>query len=452
MLEQLWSILTFRADGTAQLVALGTALLGAAAGVVGSLALLRGRALISDTLAHTTLPGVAGAFLVAALAAPALVAPGSEWRMPLLLTGAALSAVLGVLAVQWLAGAARVTEDAAMAVVLSVGFGLGVVLMSVVQRLPTGGQAGLSRFIYGQTAAMAPGDVLLIAAAGVLSVAVVSLLFKEFRLVCFDRAFAAAQRGGPGAVGLVDLALLALITLVTVVGLQAVGLIMSVALLITPAVAARFWTDRLGTMVVIAGAIGAASGVVGTAASASAPRVPAGAAIVLAATALFALSLLIAPRRGVLASALAAHRRRRTTATEHALRAIYERAEAAGADTRAPFGAGGAPGALRLLRARGLVAREGARYRLTPAGAAAAAEVTRRHRLWETYLISAARHDPGHADHPADLVEHALGPDVVARLEAELTAAGVALPPQPGAVPPSPHALGPNAPRPGGAP
>lgn len=454
MLHDLWTIVTFRAGHTAMLVAWSTTLLGLAAGAVGTFALLRGRALISDTLAHATLPGVAGAFLVMAAAAPAMVEPGSAWRMPLLLTGATISGIIGVLCVQWLTRAARLGEDAAMAVVLSVTFGAGVVLMSVVQRLPTGGQAGISKFIYGQTAAVAPGDLALIAGAGVIVLVVVALLFKELRLVCFDRSFAAAQRGGPRGVALIDLALLALITMVTVVGLQAVGLIMSVALLITPAVAARFWTDRLWLMALVAAVVGGLSGLLGTAASMSAPGVPAGAAIVLAATALFAVSFLLAPRRGVAAALARTISRSSSMHRDHALRAAFEHAESRGADLLAPFPAaalGPSRGAstgvrwltLARLRGAGLLKPAGrGMVRLTSAGAVAAAEITRRHRLWEHYLISAARHDPGHADHPADLVEHALGPAVVDRLEAELARAGVRLPPTAPAVPPSPHAIG----------
>jgi manganese/zinc/iron transport system permease protein len=466
MWSQVLDMLTFRAGYNAALVVLGTAALGVAAGVVGVFAFLRGRALISDTLAHATLPGVCGAFVVGVLLDSGGVAE-SAWapgRLALLLGGAVVSGVLGVLAVHALTRVGRVGEDAAMAVVLSVFFGAGVVGVSVVQRMGVAGQAGLERFILGQTAALNQRDVWLMAATAAAVTAVTAACFKELRMVCFDRAFAAAQRAGPAGATAVDLLLLVLVVLVTVVGLQAVGLILIVALLITPAVAARLWTDRLAPMVVISAGLGAVSGMVGSAVSGAVERVPAGPAIVLTATLLFLVSLLAAPRRGVLARAVALWRQGLRVRREHLLRAAYERAEEHGAGMGAaldlaavrarrmsgPTGRGGMLGgllgalALRSLYRGGLaVPGPGGTVRLTPAGQREAARITRVHRLWEQYLISRARHDPTHADDPADLIEHALDPEIIADLERDVSAGG-------GRVPPSPHVL-PRAQEGGGA-
>lgn len=466
MWSQVFDMLTFRAGYNAALVVLGTAALGVAAGVVGVFAFLRGRALISDTLAHATLPGVCGAFVVGVLldAGGAAESTGAPGRLALLLGGAVVSGVLGVLAVHTLTRAGRVAEDAAMAVVLSVFFGAGVVGVSVLQRMSVSGQAGIERFILGQTAALNQRDVwLMVATAGVVT-AVITACFKELRLVCFDRAFAAAQRSGPAGATAADLLLLVLVVIVTVVGLQAVGLILIVALLITPAVAARLWTDRLAVMVAVSAGVGAVSGMIGSAVSGAVDRVPAGPAIVLVATLLFLLSLLAAPRRGVVARALGMWRQGLRVRREHLLRSAYESAElhatgmgvaldlaaVRGRRMSGPTGRGGMLGgllgalALRSLCRAGLVvpARDGT-IRLTPAGQREAARITRVHRLWEQYLISRARHDPTHADDPADLIEHALDPEIIADLERDLAEGG-------GRVPPSPHAL-PRAPEGGGA-
>lgn len=273
-------------------VLLGATALGIAAGTVGTFMVLRRRALVSDALSHATLPGLGLGFLLG-------LALGVEGRsLPLLLAGATVTGVLAVLAIQAIVRWTRLPEDAAIGAVLSVFFGFGVVLLSIIQGLPTAGAAGLKTFLFGQTAAMSAREA---AALGILALAaalVVGALFKELKLVAFDEGFARVQ-GWPA--GRIDLALMALVTLVTVVGLQTVGLVLIIALLITPAAAARFWSDRLEHMVLAAAAIGAVSGGVGAGLSATVPNLPAGAVIVLVATSLFLVSLLVGPARGLLA-------------------------------------------------------------------------------------------------------------------------------------------------------
>jgi manganese/zinc/iron transport system permease protein len=140
-----------------------------------------------------------------------------------------------------------------------------------------------------------------LAALALLAAAMVWLFFKEFRLLAFDEAFARAA-GWP--TGRIDVALMALVTLVTVVGLQTVGLVLIIALLITPAATARFWTDDLASMLIIAGGVGAVSGGFGALLSSRFADLPAGAIIVLVATTLFFISLIMAPSRGLLGRTL----------------------------------------------------------------------------------------------------------------------------------------------------
>ena len=301
LLERAIAVLTLQAGYNSAVVLVGAALLGVAAGVVGCFTFLRRRALISDALAHATLPGIAGAFIFGA-------AFGFETRsLPLLLTGAVLSGALGVLVVQWMARYTRLPEDAAIGAVLSVFFGLGVVLLSFIQTMPTGGQAGLAHFILGQTAAMAWSEAVAMGALALFATIVVMLFFKELRLVCFDASFAQAQ-GWP--VFRIDLLIASLTVLVTVIGLQTVGLVLIIALLIVPPVSARFWSDRLPHIVGISAAIGGASCYIGATLSAVLPDVPAGAIIVVTAGAFFAVSLAFAPRRGLIAAALSRVRMR----------------------------------------------------------------------------------------------------------------------------------------------
>jgi manganese/zinc/iron transport system permease protein len=249
-------------------------------------------------------------------------------------------------------------------------------------------------------------------------------LFKEFKLLCFDPGFA---RGIGFPVSVLDGLLMLLIVLSVVIGLQAVGVVLMAALLITPAAAARLWTDRLDVMVWLAGLFGALSGAVGTATSTVAERMPTGPLIVLAATSLFVFSLVFAPRRGILAKVLHRLALRSRVARENALRAFYELAEAAGswdlkvtleqlASLRGSRPATFAAAVARLQR-EGLVAASGGSLALTEAGLAAAHQVVRNHRLWEMFLMHEGLLNADHVDRDADMIEHHLPADTVAELE-----------------------------------
>ena len=305
--------LTFGLGYNATLVTLGAAMLGAAAGVVGSFLFLRKRALISDAVSHATLPGLVLAFIVMAMI------DGDGRFLPGLMAGAAASSLAGLALVTWMTTRTRLGEDAAIGAVLSVFFGFGVVLLTAIQSLSLGRQAGLEDFLLGSTAGMLRQDALMIAAGGALVVACVLALRRPFLLIAFDEEFARAQGI---AVTRMDFALMALAMAITVVGLKIVGLILIVALLIIPAASARFWSDNALRGVALSGLFGGVSGYVGAAVSATAPDLPTGPIIVLIAFALFAASLLFAPARGVLASLLRFLRFRRRVHLRQGLLAL----------------------------------------------------------------------------------------------------------------------------------
>jgi len=273
-------------DPTFRVVALGSALIGGVSGVLGTFALLRRQSLIGDVMSHAALPGIVLAFLLT----------GSR-DLPLLLAGASLSAWLGALTVLFLTHRLRLRAEAALALVLSVFFGFGIVLLTVAQRRPTAAQAGLERFLFGQAATMLERDLRAMVPAAALILLVVLLLWKELQVLAFDPMFAAAI-GLP--VGALDLLLTSLIVLAIALGLPAVGVVLMSAMLVAPAAAARQWTDRLERMAILAGGFGALAGLVGTGLSAWIGRLPTGPAIVLCASGIALISLLLAPRRGLL--------------------------------------------------------------------------------------------------------------------------------------------------------
>ncbi len=433
--EEVARTLTFRAGFNTSTVVLGTTLLGLAAGIIGVFALLRKRSLMADALSHATLPGIALAFLAA-------TALGAEGRtLPVLLAGAAATGVLGVVCIQAILRLTRLHEDAAIGIVLSVFFGAGIVGLSYIQANAASGAGGLSTFIYGQTAAMGVDDAALMGAIAVAAVLATALFLKEFAVVCFNDAFARVD-GWP--VTGVDAAMMALVVVVTVAGLQAVGLILVVAMLIIPPVAARFWTERLWTLVVLAGLIGAASGYLGSVVSALLPRKPAGAVIVLTSGGIFVASLLLAPARGVVATAVRRLTFRLRIARDHLMEDAFERVGAGGPRTiterdvqriarRRAWRRWFTPLVLASLRRAGMVARGAEGLIATDAGLARGARVGRNHRLWEQYLVSYADIAPSHVDWSVDQVEHVLSDELVAELEASLAARGVAIPSPPAA-------------------
>ena len=371
----LWQALTLQLGYNATLVTLGAAMLGMAAGATGTFLYLSKRALVSDAISHATLPGVVLGFM-------AMVAFGGDGRfLPGLMLGSALSAGLGLLAVTWLTTRTRLAEDAAIGAVLSVFFGFGVVLLTVVQVMDAGRQAGLETFLLGATAGMLWNEAMLIAGGGALVLALVVLLRRPMTLVAFDPGYAMGQGISLRAV---ELAMMGLALGITVVGLKVVGLVLIVALLIIPPVAARFWSERVGAVVAIAGLIGGLSGYAGAAISATAPALPTGPIIVLATFVLFVLSLLLAPGRGVLAAALRHLRFQRRVHLRQGLLAL-----ATGQPVYEPL-------TLRLMRRAGLVRADGV---ATEAGRAMAARARLDERRWQIlrsdpeFEAAAARYD-----------------------------------------------------------
>ncbi|MDZ4753236.1 MAG: iron chelate uptake ABC transporter family permease subunit [Phycisphaerae bacterium] len=405
--------LTLQGGRNTLLVIVGTALLGLAGGVAGSFALLRKRSLFADALGHATLPGVCVAFLIAE-------GLGSSGRsLPVLLAGATVAAVLATVLVQAMLRYTRLHEDAIIGVVLSVLFGVGVVLLSVIQTLPSGDQGGLKTFLFGQTAAMQQHDAILLGAIALATTVVAAAFFKELALVAFDELFARAIGLRTGAF---DLLLLLLVVAVTVAGLQAVGLMLVIAILIIPPVAARLWTNRTKRFVPLAALIGAVSGWIGASISSLAPRQPAGAVIVLTAASFFLISLFVAPR-GVLASQWRRARLSTRIAADHVMKLLLKRAMPTRELARSLGHRAGTTAALaQVLKLRGYVHRTADGWTLTERGHAAGATIARNHRLWALYLVRDAHLAPDHVDPSAEAIEHILDPVLLQDLERTLAA------------------------------
>ncbi|SDF14221.1 manganese/zinc/iron transport system permease protein [Fontibacillus panacisegetis] len=270
-----------------QWILMGSLLLGLGSGVIGSFTFLRKQSLLGDALAHAALPGICIAFMLSGVKS-----------VGLFMIGAIISGALATFGIHAITRYSRIKQDAALGIVLSVFFGAGVVMMTKIQHSGNGNQSGLDKYMFGQAASMVMTDVYLMGIVSLILVIVCALLFKEFKLISFDPGFA---RGMGMKVALLEQLMLLMTVVAVVVGIQAVGVVLVAALLITPAVAARYWTDSLGIMVIMAGVFGALSGVTGTLISGTVSNLPTGPVTVLAATLLFLVSVTFAPNRGLLA-------------------------------------------------------------------------------------------------------------------------------------------------------
>ncbi|MEM7668973.1 MAG: iron chelate uptake ABC transporter family permease subunit, partial [Pseudomonadota bacterium] len=273
-------------DHTLRNALAGAAILGVVCGVIGSFALLRRQSLIGDTLSHAALPGICLGFLVA----------GSRTLGPIL-AGAIISGALAGLIVMALTRGTRLKADAAMGIALSLFFAFGIVLLTFIQRQSGAAQAGLETFLFGQAAAVLTSDIALLGGLATAVLAIVVLLWKELKLVTFDPTYAQT-------IGLPVTALEALLTLTValavVIGLQMVGVVLMAAMIIAPAAAARQWVSRLETMVLLAALFGMLAGVIGAFVSSTAPGLATGPLVILIATGIVVVSILCAPRRGLL--------------------------------------------------------------------------------------------------------------------------------------------------------
>ena len=417
LLDNLWpAVFGVDLNYTLRNVIFGSAVLGAVGGVIGCFAVLRRQSLVGDTLAHAALPGICLAFLLT----------GSRTTGVLML-GAAISGWIGTLVLLGIIRGSRVKPDAALGIVLSVFFGVGTLLLTYIAQTGDAAQAGLDRFLFGQAASLAAEDAWLMLGVGAVVVGVVAVLFKEFKLLSFDADFAASI-GLPTT--LLSILLTTLIVVAVVIGLQAVGVILMVTVLIAPALAARQWTNRLETMLFLAAGFGVAAGVTGSVLSSEVARLPTGPAIVLVATAFVAVSILFAPERGILWEAIERARYRRPVVEAGLLADVRALAGMDGVVSVAALaGKRGQPARSLRRQLRGLARRDlitaagDDRWRLAPAGAAVAERAERRERLWKAYLGRQMELGTDGVHLSMDQIERTLPPETIALLERDLVAA-----------------------------
>lgn len=418
--EQAARFFTFQ-DATVRYALLGSIFLGLSCGLLGSFIVVRKMALVGDALSHAVLPGVAIGFL---------------WNMskdPMaIFIGAMVAGLVGTALVSAITRTTRLKEDAALGLVLATFFAAGICLVTMIQQLPTGNKSGIDKFLFGQAAALGADDIKLMGTVTAVALLLIIAFYKELLATSFDPGFARAS-GLPAR--WIHHGLMFLLAAAVVIALQAVGVVLVSAMLVTPAAAAYLLTDRLHRLVALASLFGVAAGVSGAFLSFVGPSLPTGPLMVVGASFVFALAFLFAPRHGVIARwwrrrTGAARTRRENTLKSmfHVWEAAAFRAEGVTLTELAEKRRETLEDALRLGRAlvrHDLATLSGDVLYFTPAGKQRASEIVRNHRLWELYLTNSAGIAPDHVHEDAERIEHVLGETVVRALERRLDYARV---------------------------
>ncbi len=397
-------------------VVLGSILLGASSAIVGCFTFLQKRALVGDAVAHSVLPGVCGAFLMAGTKNPLF-----------LIVGAFISGWLSIICMNLITRYSKLKEDTAVALILSVFFGFGVMLLTYIQQSGNASQSGLESFLFGKAAALVGSDVWIFGGLAVLMLLLVVLFYKEFIIVIFHKSF--AQTIGLPIVA-IEILLTTLTVLAVVVGIQSVGVVLMAAMLVTPAAAARFWTDKLHKMLFIAAGFGALAAIGGAFVSYIQTQMPTGPWIVLVASAIAMFSFFFAPNKGIVARKRRQYLYKKQILEENILKAIYHDIERS--ITKKTISSLNDIGlqrqfepvllrkTLKKLVRKQFIEKTQDGWQLTQKGNNKAKRLVKLHRLWELYLTEFLRLAPDHVHEAAEALEHILTPEIEAQLEARL--------------------------------
>ncbi|HXA02074.1 MAG TPA: iron chelate uptake ABC transporter family permease subunit [Cytophagaceae bacterium] len=414
-MEKLIQFLSF-SDPNVRFVVAGCVLLTVSSAIVGCFTFLRKRALLGDAVAHSVLPGVCLSFMIAGTKNPFV-----------LLIGAFLTGWLSLLAIDYITRNTKLKEDTAIGLTLSVFFGIGILLLTNIQHSGNAAQSGLDSFLFGKAASLMLDDILIFGTVGIILIVIVFLFYKELFLISFDENFARTI-GLP--VKTIELLLSTLTVMAVVVGIQAVGVVLMAAMLITPAAAARYWTSNLTSMIFLAVMLSMISGIGGAFVSYQEKNMPTGPWIVMIISVIAILSFLFSPQKGIAARLFIQRQHKLKILKENILKLLFQLGEKEKnfltersideiiqkrAMEKSELKKG-----LRLLRLEGYVSKETTGWKLTIEGKEQGQRVTRLHRLWEMYLTEYLRIAPDHVHDDAESMEHIITPEIEQKLEEQL--------------------------------
>lgn len=394
-------------------VVLGITLLGVGSAYVGTFSFLDKKALLGDAISHAVLPGICLGFILAGEKNPIYI-----------ITGAFLSGGFATFLSSWLKKNTKLSEDSIIATILSVFFGVGIVLLTALQKSGNPEIAGLNTFIFGNAIGISESDLMIYAGLSLTIILVLSLLLKEFRLMVFDPSFGKAI-GFP--ISGIRFLFNVLMILAVVIGIQAIGVVLMAALLITPGAAARFWTDRLNPLLILAASFSIVSGILGTYISFVIPQMPTGPWVVVFLSLFALISFLFSPKSGLVFRFFARRKYLQKTHRDHLLKALYKALE----DQREslpieeiydiyPFQFNQIKASIENLKQLNFITQNQEFISLTSKGKTEAMRIVRLHRLWELYLNESMNIAPDHVHDSAEQMEHLLTPELEMLLEKRL--------------------------------
>ena len=400
-------------DPNVRYVVLGSILLTSSSSIVGCFTFLKKKALVGDAVAHAVLPGVCLSFLLT-----------GEKNPFVLIIGAFITGWLSLIIIDAISGRSKIKEDTAIGLILSVFFGIGILILTIIQKSGAATQTGLDSFLFGKAASLVGQDLIVFGIVALLLFLSVWLLFKEFSLLSFDEAFAQTI-GLP--VRSIELVLTTLTVMAVVIGIQAVGVVLMAAMLITPAAAARFWTDKIKVMIALAAIFGSLSGLIGAYISYAAPSMPTGPWIVVVISTIAFISFFMAPGKGIIYRMRNQSRIKKHINDENILKTLYQLSEdeknyyeartVDGILSKRKFDKGNLESGLRRLKNEGFLNNDNGFWKLTLEGKEKGQRIVKLHRLWELYLTEYLKIAPDHVHDDADTIEHILTPELEARLE-----------------------------------
>jgi len=403
-------------NANVRLVLIGVIMLGASTAVVGTFTFLRKKSLLGDAIAHSVLPGICLAFILFNTKNPFV-----------LLIGAAVTGWLSTVAIDIITSKSRIKPDTAIALVLSVFFGTGMLLLTSIQQSGNAAQSGLNHFLFGKAASLLAIDVIMIASVSIILLTVVFFYFKAFTLISFDETFAHSL-GIP--VARYELILSTLTVLAICVGIQAVGVVLMAALLITPAAAARYWTNSLVIMVLLAVLFSIIASLGGVFVSYALPGMPTGPWIIMIISMLAFISIVVAPAKGIVAQMFNNRKTKDVVYNENILKCLFHLGEAdnnfegnrtiPNIQKRRFFNIVKLKKGLTKLRRLGYVNEAENSWALTKKGKQEGARIARLHRLWELYLNTFLKMPEDHVHQGAEVIEHFITPEIEEMLLAEL--------------------------------
>lgn len=400
-------------DPNVVLVVVGISFLSISAAMVGTFTFLDKKALIGDAISHAVLPGVCLAFMLAGTKNP-------YW----IVVGAFSTGALATYAISWISQQTKLKEDTVIASVLSVFFGVGIVFMTKLQQTGNASISGLDHFLFGNAISIVGEDILVYGTLALITILAILFFYKEFQLLIFNRDFARAI-GLP--VKRLEFVFNSLMVLAVVTGIQAIGVVLMAALLITPAAAARFWTDKLSRMLTLAVLMALFSGIAGAYISFTLPNMPTGPWVVVVLSALAFFSFFFSHKKGLITRWYSKRNYQRKIHADHILKTLYYAAEAHREGLAIeeikqsfPHKRRQTQDSIKALSRKGYLDINQHFVTLTKSGTSEAKRIIRLHRLWELYLTEYVNIAPDHVHDTAGKIEHILTPEIEAKLDAKL--------------------------------